>query len=68
MVLVFVLAALLGASVASAAKNGVYRGHIDGDESADVTIKVKDGRVTKVTGAIKVEGLCSADVTYSAQR
>lgn len=124
------LAALLLAAPASAAQDGTYKGNVDGDESAEVTVKVKDGKVTKivanvyascgyenfiitvafppvgrkgatakivnnkfktvfkgspdveddkrtvtgsfagakVTGSIVVEGLCSADVTYTAKR
>jgi spermidine/putrescine-binding protein len=124
------LAAALLAPAALGAANGLYKGNVTGDESAEVKVKVKDGRVTKftanvyascgyenfiisvayppvgkegatakikgnkfkvvfkgspdveedkrtvsgtfagskVTGSILVEGLCSADVTYSAKR
>jgi uncharacterized protein with FMN-binding domain len=118
------------APVALAAADGKYKGHVKGDESAKVTVKVKDNRVTsfvgnvyascgssnfiitvayppagmkgasakikdgkfkvvfkgspdveddkrtvkgtfnggKVSGSIKVEGLCSADDQYTAKR
>lgn len=124
------VAAMLLAPAALGAGNGTYKGNVDGDESAEVTVKVKDGKVTKfvanvyascgyenfiitvayppvgmqgakakiannkfkvvfkgspdveddkrtvtgtfagkrVTGSIEVEGLCSADVTYTAKR
>lgn len=45
-------AALLLAPVAQAAKNGTYKGSVNGDESATVTVKVKDGRVTKVVANV----------------
>jgi hypothetical protein len=121
----------VAAPVALAAGDGKYKGHVKGDESAKVTVKVKDNRVTKfvanvyascgysnliitvayppagakkgtsakikngkfkavfkgspdveddkrtvsgtfngkkVSGKIKVEGLCSVDKQYSAKR
>ena len=122
--------AAVAAPVAFAAGDGKYKGHVKGDESAKVTVKVKDNRVTsfvgnvyascglsnfiitvayppvgmkgasakikdgkfkvvfkgspdveddkrtvkgtfngsKVSGSIKVEGLCSADDEYTAKR
>jgi uncharacterized protein with FMN-binding domain len=122
--------AAVAAPVALAAGDGKYKGHVKGDKSAKVTVKVKDNRVTsfvgnvyascglsnfiitvayppagkkgasakikdgkfkvvfkgspdveddkrtvkgtfdgsKVTGSIKVEGLCSADDEYTAKR
>jgi type 1 fimbria pilin len=128
--LLVTLAAALLAPAALAVGNGTYRGNVTGDESAEVTVKVKDNKVTKftanvyascgyenfiisvayppvgmkgatakiknnkfkvvfkgspdveddkrtvsgtfsgakVTGSVLVEGLCSADVTYTAKR
>jgi len=41
------IAAMLLAPVALGAANGTYKGNVVGDESAEVTVKVKDGKVTK---------------------
>lgn len=44
--------ALLLPTAALAAKNGTYKGNVDGDESATVAVKVKDGKVTKVVANV----------------
>jgi hypothetical protein len=130
LVIACLVSAAVAAPVALAAGSGKYKGSVTGDESAKVTVKVKDNRVTKfvanvyascgysnliitvayppvgkkgatakikngkfkvvfkgspdveddkrtvsgafngkkVSGKIKVEGLCSADERYSAKR
>lgn len=44
--------AAVAAPVAFAAGDGKYKGHVKGDKSAEVTVKVKDNRVTKFVGNV----------------
>jgi len=44
--------AAVAAPVALAAGDGKYTGHVKGDKSAKVTVKVKDNRVTKFVGNV----------------
>lgn len=52
MLLACAATAFLLAPAAQAAKNGTYKGNVDGDESATVTVKVRDGKVTKVVANV----------------
>jgi hypothetical protein len=52
LLLVCLATALVAVPVALAAGNGKYKGTIKGDDSLDVTVKVKDNRVTKFTGSV----------------
>jgi uncharacterized protein with FMN-binding domain len=44
--------AAIAAPVALAAGDGKYKGHVKGDDSAKVVVKVKDNRVTRFTANV----------------
>lgn len=56
----------VAAPVAFAAGDGKYKGHVKGDESAKVTVRVKDDRVTSFTANVYAScGLSNLIITVA---